>query len=157
MAEDLPEYLILVPSKKKVFLVLIGCLVFVGIGLWLLSLGEGPAWICIILFGIGVLFMSLQIIPGCSYLELEKEGFTMCSLFRKHHYTWDEIACFGVTEIGHNKMVGFDFSEKYDRLKKTRKVSQVLAGFEGGLHDTFGLKAEELADLMTAFKIRDGS
>ena len=84
--------------------------------------------------------MALQIIPGCSYLELEKEGFTMCSLFRKHRYAWDEIACFGVTEIGHNKMVGFDFSEKYDRLKKQEKYHRFLQVLKGDFMTLLVLK-----------------
>jgi len=46
----------------------------------------------------------------------------------------------------------FNFSEEYKKAKKARKISSALSGAEGALHDTFGLKAEELADLMNEYK-----
>jgi hypothetical protein len=116
--------------------------------------------VCIIFFGIGVVLGAIQIIvPWCSYLELDDKGFPICSMFRKHFYRWDEISDFGVANIRQNgiavnKMVTFNFSEKFDRLKVVRKVSKSMCGAEGGLQDTFGLKAEELAKLMTEFKSR---
>jgi len=46
----------------------------------------------------------------------------------------------------------FNFSEEYKKAKKARKISSAISGAEGGLHDTFGLKAEELAKLMNEYK-----
>jgi hypothetical protein len=51
-------------------------------------------------------------------------------------------------------MVAFDFSEKYNKEKTGRKTSKSMVGMEASFHDTFGLKAEELAALMTDFKVR---
>jgi hypothetical protein len=159
MLEEIPKYLKLTPSKKKGILFLMVCLIFVVIGVWMTQSKNATdrlmGWIGVILFGAGLLIIEIQIfVPSCSYLELNDKGFTMCSLFRKHFFGWDEISDFGTGVIGHNKMVFFNFSEKYDKSKKLRNANKFICGAEGALHDTFGLKAEELAMLMTEFKNR---
>lgn len=46
-------------------------------------------------------------------------------------------------------MVGFNYSAEYRRAPKARAVSKALAGFEGGLPDTYGFRAKELAQILS--------
>jgi hypothetical protein len=55
--------------------------------------------------------------------------------------------------ISLNKMVVFNYSASYTKSKKGRSLSKGIAGWEGGLHDTFGMKAEKLMNLMNAYWI----
>ena len=160
MNYEIPKYQKIKASKKKViFMFLIGW-VFVIIGLSLIKSTEGfesfIGWICLIFLGTGgVIITAIQIfIPTCSYLELDCKGFTICYLFRKHSYNWDDINEFYVSVIHGNKMVSFDFSEKYDKSKVGRKAAKFISGVESSLPDTFEIKPEELAELMFMYKAR---
>jgi len=143
----------LYPNKLKSILFLILTLVFVIIGIYMLTDGEKMGWLVTVFFGLGMIVFIVNLFPQASYLKLDKEGFETCSLFKKHRYSWSEIGHFGVGKISNNKMVMFNFSKEYQRARKIRKVSSIISGAEGALHDNFGLKAEELAELMNAYKI----
>jgi len=142
----------LYPKRWKSILFLLLTLGFTIGGVWMALDGEKMGWFISIFFGLGMLVFLINLSPQASYLKLNKEGFEVCSLFRKHKYHWNEVRDFGVGSISGNKMVMFNFSEEYKKAKKVRKISSTIAGAEGGLHDTFGLKAEELADLMNEYK-----
>lgn len=141
------------PKKTKSILFLLLTLVFFVIGIMMIIDGEQKGWFVSITFGIGTLIFIVNLLPQASYLLLDKEGFEMCSMFRKHRYKWNEVAYFTVGSISNNKMVMFDFVPGYTKAKKGRKIASVISGAEAALHDTFGLKAEELAALMNAYKV----
>jgi hypothetical protein len=159
MNEQIPQYLKLRSSKKKHVQIFVICLVFVACGVWMTQDKDIfyciVGWISVVFFGAGVPIAGIHLfVPSRSYMELSNKGFTICTFFRKYFYRWDEISNIGVGVISFNKMVLFNFSEKFKRAKGTRKVLRFISGAEAGFHDTFGLKAEELAKLMTEFKNR---
>lgn len=133
-------------------LLLVICLGFAIIGYWLLQRGDEVGWLCLVFFGLGAIVISIQIVPGASWLALDDTGFTVCSLFRTHRYLWTDIKEFGIIRVHHNKMVAFNFVPGIDKSKIGRKVSHTLTSYEGALPDTYGLKAEELAEMMLGYK-----
>lgn len=143
----------LYPNKLKSILLLILSLIFVIGGIYMLNDGKKMGWLVTVFFGLGMIVFIVNLFPQASYLKLDKEGFETSSLFKKHRYSWNEISHFGVGKISNNKMVMFDFSKEYKKARKIRKVASMISGAEGALHDNFGLKAEELAELMNAYKI----
>ncbi|HET9789479.1 MAG TPA: hypothetical protein VFP47_20255, partial [Pyrinomonadaceae bacterium] len=82
------------------------------------------------------------------------KGFTVRTLYRSEKYRWAEVERFGVTRIGGNKMVGFDFSREYDKHHVGRQVAAGISGYEGALPDTYGMKPERLAELLNEWKAR---
>ena len=152
---------VLRPSRRTWLLVLVISLAFVAVGL-LALFGPRPAeqedvwvmWLCVGFFGLVAGVSVLQLLPQTSCLRLDTEGFTIRSLFREQTYRWDDVDTFGATRIGPNKMVGFNFAPHFRRAERLRGVSAALAGFEGALPDTYGMKAEELAHLMNEYKYR---
>lgn len=152
MKTNSSEEQVLRPKMIKFIFYQVICLAFLAMGILMIRDGEVMGWFATIFFGLGFLVLLINFIPGASYLKLNKEGFEVCSMFRKHQYKWSEIQSFGVGVISNNKMVMFDFTEEYGKQTNARKVSSFLAGAEGALHDTFGLKAEELAALMNEYK-----
>jgi len=149
--QNLPEKT-LYPSKLKGILLLLMIALFVAVGIWMINSGESKGWFVAIGFGLGFLILAVNLLPQASYLKLDKEGFEFSSLFRKHKYYWTEVNHFSAGSIANNKMVMFDFSEAYNKAKKSRKVATALSGSEAALHDTFGMKAQDLADLMNEYK-----
>ena len=72
------------------------------------------------------------------------------STFRSHFIEWRQASTFGITHIGTRKMVGWDPTHQVSKLGKT---NQFICGYALALPDTYGLKAEELAELLN--RLRD--
>ena len=99
-------------------------------------------------FSLGALVSGIQLLPQASYLRLTKEGFVLCSLFRKHTYNWAEIEGFGITCIHNNRMVAWNFSTSYKGHPSMRQLSAALSGYEAALPETYGFTAEELTVIL---------
>jgi len=142
------------PKKAKLMvLVLVGVL-FVGVGVLMIRDGETTGWFCAVFFGLCLLAFLAQLLPGSSYLTVDEQGIEFSALFRKVRLRWSEIAEFGISTVRHHglpvsKMVGLNYSPEYQGLSRGRAVSKALTGFEGGLPDTYGFKAEDLAQLLS--------
>ena len=120
--------------------------------------GNSMGWL-VAIFCLGIPISIVQMLPGASSLRLETVGFTMRTLFRDSSYGWGQVTEFGVVEIKQggmtaHRMVGFNFVGKDAASTGGRKLSRALAGYEGALPDTYGMKAQKLADLMNACRER---
>jgi hypothetical protein len=144
----------LYPSRvKSGFLLFISSL-FTVTGIWMImETGSWKGWLAAVFFGICTVVFVINLLPGKSYLKLTAEGFEVSSLAKKYFLKWTDVAGFGVSSIGMNKMVVFNYAPSYAKAKNGRNISRSVAGWEGGLHDTFGMKAEKLMNLMNAYQI----
>jgi hypothetical protein len=132
-------------SRKKMLWMLLGSLLFVAAGFWMLSDGRVTAYLTIAFFGLCALVFGISLLPNSSYLRLAREGFTVCSMFRSRFIEWRHVGEFGVTRIGLKKMVGWDPSHSTSKLGRANKA---MCGYASALPDTYGMKAEDLADLL---------
>jgi hypothetical protein len=142
--------LTLKPSRSRYVWLLIGCLLFVAEGVYLVRHPPNQAslarmsflmcWAGILFFGAGVVVFSVQLIPGSAYLKLDPAGFTICSLFKLHSYRWDEVDSFEVA--GSRKSILCNFS----RLHRSRRYFKLL--------DTYGMSAEKLAKTLNEWRQR---
>ena len=114
--------------------------------------GESIGWGLAIFFGLIAGVFGVTVLPNSSYLELRPEGFTVCSLFRPHTYSWVDVGPFAVGKIGLNPMVVFDFSGNYEPSPRLRQVAAELTGSEGALPDSYGLSLPELAQLLNEYR-----
>ena len=144
-------------------LLLAGCSAFVAAGVFMLRADPSNwsglaaqaawrasvAWAAIVFFGLGVLVAIVNVLPGGSYLELDQRGFTMCNLFRKTFHRWEDLAEFFPLSLdGVKPMVALRYVPSYQGQASARRLATKLAGAEGGLPDTYGLSAAELARLL---------
>ncbi len=97
---------------------------------------------------------GVQLVPGASFLELTAEGFTFAGMFRKKSELWRDIRGFGVWRASRNKMVGWLYMPGHQ--VRGQSFSEAMTGVHGSLPDTYGMKAEDLADLMNELKRRAG-
>jgi hypothetical protein len=63
---------------------------------------------------------------------------------------WDEVTGFSVYSTAGGAQVGFDFAPGAE--PRGSGIAGRLAGVEGGLPNTYGLKAEALADLLNLWR-----
>lgn len=145
--------LLLVPKRSSVVGLLLLCAAFVAGGLWLGLRGEPFGFVCAGFFGLGVLAALVQLVPGSCFLRVDDTGITFASLFRRNAVPWSDIDEFCVvvtrsTGIRVCETVGFNLAPTYDRATLGRRFSRAVAGCEGALPDTYGMKAVELAALL---------
>ncbi|MBD0370522.1 MAG: PH domain-containing protein [Pyrinomonadaceae bacterium] len=168
-------------KSTKWLLYLVISLVFVAAGV-LTFKGEIMSWLVIIFFGLGSVVFALQLFSNASSLQLSSEGFTVRSLFRSHSYRWSDVEGFAVGRMGNIKHEGaglaldvagafipgamnprgiktvvFNFSPSYQNKHALRKINKGLSGYEACLPDTYGMSAENLAELMKEWQRRFSS
>jgi hypothetical protein len=149
----MPKTKILKPSVFKTILCLLGSLCFVALTPLVIDKNAIAAWSGLILFGLGVIVFIIQLFPNTSYLKLTEEGFEVKSLFKSHFTKWSDVESFEVGYLGNNKAVMFNYSENHTKQKLGKQVASAMTGAEGGLPNTYGMKAKELAELMNEWKL----
>tara|TARA_B110000014_G_scaffold180172_1_gene129569 strand:- start:66 stop:554 length:489 start_codon:yes stop_codon:yes gene_type:complete len=143
----------LYPKRSQAIGLFFLCAIFVTIGICMGVTGDWVGYPIAGFFGLGVVVFTIQLIPGSAYLHLDQEGFTYCNLYRSKTLPWSVIDRFHVvamkqTGLKVHEMVGFSFVPSYDKSQLGRQISSVVAACEGGLPNTYGKSAEELASLM---------
>ena len=144
--------ILLRPQPTKWLLVALGSLAFVLIGIWMVRSRDMFGWLAIVFFGLCLAVSLICLLPKASYLRLTPDGFTMCSLFRAHTIRWEDVTGFGVGTVFTNKMVMFNYVESYQRTPRLRSFNTELTGFEAAIPDSYGLRHEDLADLLNRYK-----
>ncbi len=155
--DDLGDTLVLRPSPWKLLLMLAGSLGFVAIGVFMMPAGEWKSWLVIGFFGLCAAVFLAQLLPGASYLKLDRDGFTYAALFRTTTVAWTEVSPFTAGYISANRMVKFDLSDARltaDGTRTAAAVARGLTGASGALPDTYGMSADALAELMNRWRAR---
>lgn len=91
--------------------------------------------------------------PNASYLRITRDGFAIRTLFRTHEYAWRDIGRIGVARSDERTTVGFD-TRAAERRPLLAAFSRATSGFSAGLGHTYGMRAEDLADLMNDVRLR---
>lgn len=149
--------IVLHPDKRRMALYLSGCLAFVIIGITQVAGHKASmvGWLCVLFFGICAAVFSVQFFRGASYLRLRSDGFMFCSLFRKSPLIlWRDVSDFRVVRLppAGKPMVAFDWRAGPNR--GVRQLNKQLVDATDGLPDTYGLKPDQLAALMNAWRSR---
>lgn len=152
------------PSKLKTSLLLLVSTSFVAAGIWMVFYNgmEGytidgipvywVGWAGIVFFGVAMVVFLLQFVPGAAYLRLTPEGFTYCTAFRAHTTRWEDVEEFGVMQLHHNRMVGWNYVPGYQVKARMRGFSKAVSGYEAGLPDTYGLTVEQLVEALETLR-----
>ena len=157
MTTPLPSLpLTLRPTRVRTALLLLTCLGFTALGVFMGRDGKWLGYLIGGLFGLGVPVFVLQLHPRAAYLLLNEEGFTYCSLFRAQAVLWVDVEGFGVIAINAFRMVAWNFVPGHPSTGRARMLSQAVSGYEAALPDTYGLKPKELANLLNALRQRWG-
>jgi len=149
-----PGPVTLYPSRKKWLLVLLGCALFTAAGIGMIAQAARGGWFAAIFFALGSLVAAIMLLPGAGALALDADGFQATSLFRRHRTRWQDVTGFESVRIppSMQKMVLFDDINMTGRT--IARLSVAIAGHNGGLPDTYGLTADDLARLMTQWRLR---
>jgi membrane associated rhomboid family serine protease len=148
------EAIVLRPGRRKWALVLVGSLV--PTVLLALALASGvyliPA-LGLVLFGAGVVFSVLHLVPGRAYLRIAPDGLVVRTPFNTQRWAWNDVEHFRGYEIYHryhtSKHVGFDRRDLTpERQSFWHTVNRGMSGVDVALPDTYGMDHHELAELL---------
>ncbi|MBK9193597.1 MAG: hypothetical protein IPO17_01140 [Flavobacteriales bacterium] len=142
------------PSLMKATWLFLVCSLFVACGIWMVSEGNTIGYFCAGFFALGLPIFALQFHPKSAYLHLAEEGFTYCSLFRAYTVRWEHVREFAVITVGRNRMVAWDFTPNHPMTGRISAISKSIAGHEAALPDTYGMKPQELVELMESLRQR---
>jgi hypothetical protein len=134
-------------------------MIFVVPSLVIISEGQGDPilWAGLIVFGSAAIFFMLALLPGASYLRLDRNGFTVCHLFRRRSYRWHDVSVFTAGRmLWYPNLVGFSTRESEALLSKIGPRRNWLLWMAGNhqvvLGGHFRMPAKELAATMNRWR-----
>jgi hypothetical protein len=143
-----PGPVTLYPSRRKWALVLAVCGSFAAGGVWMVAEKAPWGWFVLVFFLIGAIVAAAALLPGAGALTLDGSGFESTNLFRRSRLRWRDVTGFkaGVIPPSGRRFVLFDDITAQDRA--IARINTAILGRNGALPDTYGLSADDLADLM---------
>jgi len=142
----------LTPSRRKWALVLLVCIGFTAIGAAMIRAGDIRGWL-VGFFTLGIPIATIMLLPGAGGLVLDVEGFDVISMYRTRRWRWTDAGGFMVATLPRRqKMVVYD--SRTPRSGVLAKFNTGITGRNAGLPETYGLKPETLAELMTHWRER---
>jgi hypothetical protein len=142
------------PRKWLPLVVFLASFIGLTVGTQKVLEDDPVGWLVAAPCGILTLVSILALHPSASYLELTPEGFTICRVFRKETFRWQEVERFGVMIAGHWPKVLFRYANTLTDEIPRRRLTWPVSAFEAALPSTFGLSTDELAILMNEWHAR---
>jgi hypothetical protein len=151
-----PGPVTLFPSRTRWFWVLLGCMIFVAGGIHMIAVGAATGWLVAGFFGLGTVVAAVMLLPGAGALKLDRDGFEVTSLYRRHRTRWQDATGFEAVTVAVpfrvQRMVAYDDVNLAGQ--SLAKLSVAIAGHNAGLPDTYGLAVDDLAGLLKAWRAR---
>jgi Bacterial PH domain len=162
-----PAPVILYPSKRRWLFMLVGNGAFVALGIWMISDPTSfdqthraippalIAWFGIAFFGLGLIASIVMLTPKLSYLRLDADRLTIRNLLRTSRMRWEDVDDFAAIDMpGPRKILRVGYNKRTRAQRAMGRANMALIGRNSALPDTYGLKAEDLARLMSLWRAR---
>jgi hypothetical protein len=135
-------------------------MIFVVPSVVIISHGQGDPilWAGLIVFGSSAILFLVALLPGASYLILDRNGFTVCHLFRRRSYRWHDVSPFNAGRmLWYPNQVGFSTRESEAVLSKIRPRRRKWLLWMAGNHQLvlgghFRMPARGLAATMNRWR-----
>ena len=121
-----------------------------GLGFMWRRVSPVPGYI---VMALAVIFAVMQFVRRPT-LVLERDGFTTTSLFGAEHTRWEDIDRFEARKVAGRKVVAMDLAKGGGSSRPKARAFGLLPRAEPMLPHTYGLRVDELADLMNDMKSR---
>jgi hypothetical protein len=149
-----PGPLTFYPSRRKWLLTMSGSALFAAGGVWMLREGNWKGWLVLLFFGLGAAVSAIALLPGAGSLVLDREGFQFSSLFRRHRTLWRDASGFTAATVPPARFPLVVFDDRQQRRGTLASLNVGLVGRTSALPDTYGFKADELAQIMAQWHAR---
>jgi hypothetical protein len=144
----------LVEPRTKGFWLTIGSAIFVAIAIMMLADEaydqKAIAWGIVIFFGLGVIIGAIKLFGKPDTIKFDQEGFAYVNLGKSIRMEWEQLTGFGTYKVGPpfgaTTMVGMNLNERMQSAGTA--LAHGLAGFDGALPTSYGVKPMVLAQAM---------
>ncbi|HEX6188183.1 MAG TPA: STM3941 family protein [Pyrinomonadaceae bacterium] len=126
------EELIIKNSRWKHFLLLIGCMGFVGTGIWMVVQGKSFGWVAILFFGTGLVVSIWQIVDSRPRLIIDERG-VLDRTLGVGRIAWSDIEAAYVRSISGNDFICLELKNPEKYAQKLSNVKRAMAGANRGL------------------------
>jgi len=93
------------PSPFKALFGLIGSLLFMGAGLWIIDTGDNLGWGVVAFFSFCAVVAGIRLIPNANHLKLSNEGFELRTLFINRFTPWNAVKHFSISDEANTEIV----------------------------------------------------
>jgi hypothetical protein len=151
------------PNLMRPVLLVGGCLLCIGINMWASRVDHTSPLMGTVVLLVVALYFAIELLPSQRGLELSSTGLRVVVPFSAVEVGWRDIAEAGVGVYGRSNVVLLKFTTgasatmsplttlTFRRYSMTR-VGKAWDGWDAALPDNYGMKAEELADLINRLK-----
>ncbi|MDO9412712.1 MAG: hypothetical protein Q7T81_09085 [Pseudolabrys sp.] len=105
-----------------------------------------------VLFISGVVLFAVLLLPGACVLTLDRDGFEATFAFRKKRVAWKDASDFRSFAMRGNSAVLFN--EALAKPNWYARLNGALSGCNSGVQASYGLYADDQADLMSRWRER---
>lgn len=150
-----PGPVVLYPSRDRYTFLMLGCLIFILLGGANVGLGH-PAlgWFLIASSGLGFVLFASTLLPGAYAFKLDRAGFEFTIWFRRGKVRWQDAADFTVVAASSTMMVVFNHAGRKVGPLNGVMERALAKGRNALVPDTYGLRAEDLAELLSRWRER---
>ena len=149
-----PGPVTLYPSRRKWLLVFVGGVSFAIGGAFMVRSSEAMGWLPLIFFSLVALVAAVAMLPGAGALTLDRDGFEVTSLFRRHHTRWQDAHGFAAARIPPATQRWAVYDDISQSGKRLAKINVEIVGRNAALPDTYGLSPDDLGNLMMLWRER---
>jgi hypothetical protein len=103
-------------------------------------------------FLFGTVCFAILLLPGAITLQLDARGFEITAFYRKRRVAWKDATDFTTWTYRGTSLVIFNDASM--RLTWLVRLNALFCGHNNSLPATYGLPAQALADVMTAWRER---
>jgi hypothetical protein len=142
------DRLIFEGNRTKSFILLLGCALFLGVGIFFAMDGDRWAIVVIMISAFAFLYILPTLIPGNMRLTIDSAGVEMKSPLRSMKLAWSDVEEFYVgyvhTGPATSKLIAIKYSQTCDK--------QRITDTERGIPNHFNKSPEELCELLNSYK-----
>jgi membrane associated rhomboid family serine protease len=154
------ESIVLYPRRWRwAILLAITAALFAGSVLMFVGMPHVLPAAGILLFGAGTVLSVIQFVPRWSHLRIAPDGLVLRNSARTTRLAWNDIEQFSTYEVYHQygsvTMVGYDRRDLTPgRQSFFQTLTRGMTGVDGSLPDSYGMRHEQLADLLNEARDR---
>jgi len=150
------ERLVFDASRLKTVVLLLGCVMFLCVGILFAQDGDRWAIVVIIISAFGCLILLSMLVPGNMRLTIDSGGFELKGPFSSMKLAWSDVDEFYVgyvhTGPSTSKLIAIKYSQSYEKQRTGRKVAARATGMEGAIPNHFKKSPEELCAILNSYK-----
>ena len=156
MASHCSETLTLYPSRRKSILRLAGTASFVALGVVVLAKQDNSTamWFCVSFFAICVLIFFVFLLPGSASLTLNMNCFRIKTLYFVRKSKWQNVTNIHAASEPISGLQLVRYNDTQWNGWKLAKWETSRLGYNAALPDTYGMSADDLAELINRWRDR---